>query len=156
MRVLPLAKITSEHLGDSYNTDKKEGFYVEFDQNQSATHWGYYFQDDKVIKRRLLNVDYKNSSAVDDRYDRREYSSEAKEGDQRDSDERYRAWVLDWLHVIAEQGGSFIECAFCGALQHECEKIIAGPRIYICTDCVEICSEILENDPPPPAPPPMM
>ncbi|MBO0868698.1 MAG: hypothetical protein J2P15_09055 [Micromonosporaceae bacterium] len=34
-------------------------------------------------------------------------------------------------------------CSFCGTPEHQVEKIIAGPGVYICDACVELCSEIL-------------
>ena len=39
-----------------------------------------------------------------------------------------------------------IRCSFCGKSQDEVERIIAGPGVYICSDCVKICSNIVEDD----------
>ena len=38
-----------------------------------------------------------------------------------------------------------ITCSFCGKTQEEVYRIIAGPGVYICNECVELCSEILEE-----------
>lgn len=34
-------------------------------------------------------------------------------------------------------------CSFCGKSQHQVKKLIAGPKVYICDECVNLCSEIL-------------
>lgn len=39
-----------------------------------------------------------------------------------------------------------IRCSFCGKSQDEVDRIIAGPGVYICSDCVKICSSIVEDD----------
>jgi hypothetical protein len=44
-------------------------------------------------------------------------------------------------------------CSFCGTLGTEAEKLIAGPGVYICNGCVEICVNILASKPTPPFPP---
>ena len=39
------------------------------------------------------------------------------------------------------------KCSFCGKNQDEVEKLIAGPDVYICDECIELCNEIvLEED----------
>jgi ATP-dependent Clp protease ATP-binding subunit ClpX len=37
-------------------------------------------------------------------------------------------------------------CSFCGKSQHEVRKLIAGPSIYICDECVELCNDIIKED----------
>ena len=39
-----------------------------------------------------------------------------------------------------------IKCSFCGKTQDIAERIIAGPGVYICDECVEICAEIMEEE----------
>lgn len=38
---------------------------------------------------------------------------------------------------------SSVQCSFCGKVQDEVRKLIAGPRVYICDECVELCNDIL-------------
>jgi len=40
-----------------------------------------------------------------------------------------------------------IACSFCAKPEHEVSKIIAGPGIYICDECVRLCNEILDSAP---------
>ena len=39
-----------------------------------------------------------------------------------------------------------IRCSFCGKSQEEVDRIIAGPGVYICSECVKVCSNIVEDD----------
>jgi hypothetical protein len=37
-------------------------------------------------------------------------------------------------------------CSFCGKSQHEVRKLIAGPTVFICDECVELCDDIVKDD----------
>ena len=37
-------------------------------------------------------------------------------------------------------------CSFCGKAQHEVKKMIAGPTVFICDECIKLCSDILKED----------
>ena len=37
-------------------------------------------------------------------------------------------------------------CSFCGKSQKEVKKLIAGPAVYICDECIQLCSEIIEEE----------
>ncbi len=39
-----------------------------------------------------------------------------------------------------------IRCSFCGKSQETVKRIIAGPGVYICNECIELCSSIIEDD----------
>ena len=39
-----------------------------------------------------------------------------------------------------------IKCSFCGKSQKDVERIIAGPGVYICDECIKVCTNIIEND----------
>ncbi|CAI3324168.1 ATP-dependent Clp protease ATP-binding subunit ClpX [Enterococcus cecorum] len=39
-----------------------------------------------------------------------------------------------------------VRCSFCGKSQDEVRKIVAGPGVYICNECVELCKEIIDED----------
>ncbi len=43
-----------------------------------------------------------------------------------------------------------IKCSFCGKLQSQVERLIAGPGVYICNECIELCSDILYDREPEP------
>jgi len=37
-------------------------------------------------------------------------------------------------------------CSFCGKSQHEVRKLIAGPSVFICDECVELCNDIIREE----------
>jgi len=39
-----------------------------------------------------------------------------------------------------------LTCSFCGKSQHDVRKLIAGPNVYICDECVELCNDIIANE----------
>ncbi|OGT19178.1 MAG: ATP-dependent protease ATP-binding subunit ClpX [Gammaproteobacteria bacterium RBG_16_57_12] len=41
---------------------------------------------------------------------------------------------------------SLLYCSFCGKSQHEVRKLIAGPSVYVCDECVELCNEIIREE----------
>ncbi|MFZ5566083.1 MAG: ATP-dependent Clp protease ATP-binding subunit ClpX [Pseudomonadota bacterium] len=40
-------------------------------------------------------------------------------------------------------------CSFCGKSQHEVKKLIAGPSVFVCDECIELCNEIIRDELPP-------
>jgi ATP-dependent Clp protease ATP-binding subunit ClpX len=44
------------------------------------------------------------------------------------------------------EGGELLKCSFCGKSQKQVKKLIAGPGVYICDECIELCNEIMEED----------
>ncbi|MBA3060092.1 MAG: ATP-dependent Clp protease ATP-binding subunit ClpX, partial [Nitrospirae bacterium] len=41
---------------------------------------------------------------------------------------------------------NILKCSFCGKGQDEVKKLIAGPAVYICNECVELCNEIMADE----------
>ena len=41
---------------------------------------------------------------------------------------------------------SQLKCSFCGKLQEQVRKLVAGPGVYICDECIELCNEIIEEE----------
>ena len=39
-----------------------------------------------------------------------------------------------------------LKCSFCGKTQDQVKKLIAGPDVFICDECVELCNEILDEE----------
>ena len=37
-------------------------------------------------------------------------------------------------------------CSFCGKSQHEVKKLIAGPSVFICDECIELCNDIIRDE----------
>ena len=44
------------------------------------------------------------------------------------------------------EGADLLKCSFCGKSQKQVKKLIAGPGVYICDECIELCNEIIEEE----------
>jgi ATP-dependent Clp protease ATP-binding subunit ClpX len=47
---------------------------------------------------------------------------------------------------MAPRSNDTLRCSFCGKSQNEVKKLIAGPTVYICNECIDICNEIITDD----------
>jgi len=52
--------------------------------------------------------------------------------------------MTDQKHTNTD--GKILYCSFCGKSQHEVRKLIAGPSVYICDECVELCNDIIREE----------
>ncbi len=48
--------------------------------------------------------------------------------------------------MATKHDGSRLKCSFCGKTQDQVKKLIAGPEVYICDECVDLCNEILDEE----------
>ena len=44
------------------------------------------------------------------------------------------------------EGSELLKCSFCGKSQKQVKKLIAGPGVYICDECIDLCNEIIEEE----------
>ena len=49
-------------------------------------------------------------------------------------------------HGKSGEGDRLLYCSFCGKSQHEVRKLIAGPSVFICDECVELCNDIIREE----------
>ena len=51
------------------------------------------------------------------------------------------------LNQVADKsaGDKLLYCSFCGKSQHEVRKLIAGPSVFICDECIELCNDIIRE-----------
>ena len=42
--------------------------------------------------------------------------------------------------------GELLQCSFCGKSQKQVKRLIAGPGVYICDECIDLCNEIIEEE----------
>ncbi len=45
-----------------------------------------------------------------------------------------------------EDSGEVLRCSFCNKNQHDVRKLIAGPNVFICDECVELCVDLIAQD----------
>jgi len=46
-------------------------------------------------------------------------------------------------HTASKPG---VKCSFCGKHQDEVRKVIAGPDVYICDECIDLCNDVIERE----------
>ena len=46
----------------------------------------------------------------------------------------------------ASEGNEQLLCSFCGKSQRQVKKLIAGPGVYICDECIDLCNDIIEEE----------
>ena len=44
------------------------------------------------------------------------------------------------------ESSDLLKCSFCGKSQKQVKKLIAGPGVYICDECIDLCNEIIEEE----------
>jgi ATP-dependent Clp protease ATP-binding subunit ClpX len=49
------------------------------------------------------------------------------------------------MYKFGDEKGQ-LKCSFCGKLQDHVKKLVAGPGVYICDECIELCNEIIEDE----------
>jgi len=54
--------------------------------------------------------------------------------------------MSDDKHNKGDDGGKLLYCSFCGKSQHEVRKLIAGPSVFVCDECVELCNDIIREE----------
>jgi len=50
------------------------------------------------------------------------------------------------LSTNNEKKSDFLKCSFCGKSQNQVKKLIAGPGVYVCNECVDLCNEIIDEE----------
>ena len=48
--------------------------------------------------------------------------------------------------IRGKDDGKLLYCSFCGKSQHEVRKLIAGPSVFVCDECVELCNDIIREE----------
>jgi len=54
--------------------------------------------------------------------------------------------MTDEKNGKGEDSGKLLYCSFCGKSQHEVRKLIAGPSVFICDECVDLCNDIIREE----------
>ena len=54
--------------------------------------------------------------------------------------------MSDETSKSGDDGGKLLYCSFCGKSQHEVRKLIAGPSVFICDECVDLCNDIIREE----------
>jgi len=54
--------------------------------------------------------------------------------------------MTDEKNGKGEDNGKLLYCSFCGKSQHEVRKLIAGPSVFICDECDDLCNDIIREE----------
>ena len=54
--------------------------------------------------------------------------------------------MSDDKHNSGDESKKLLYCSFCGKSQHEVRKLIAGPSVFVCDECVELCNDIIREE----------
>ncbi|GAA6152101.1 ATP-dependent Clp protease ATP-binding subunit ClpX [Pseudoteredinibacter isoporae] len=54
--------------------------------------------------------------------------------------------MTDHTNENGDDNGKLLYCSFCGKSQHEVRKLIAGPSVFICDECVDLCNDIIREE----------
>ena len=54
--------------------------------------------------------------------------------------------MYDDRHSKGDDNGKLLYCSFCGKSQHEVRKLIAGPSVFVCDECVDLCNDIIREE----------
>jgi hypothetical protein len=56
---------------------------------------------------------------------------------------RFRTGTQSPLRLLARRIKNTLRCSFCGKDENEVEKLVSGPSVHICNECVDTCNEII-------------
>jgi ATP-dependent Clp protease ATP-binding subunit ClpX len=54
--------------------------------------------------------------------------------------------MADERNGRGDDNGKLLYCSFCGKSQHEVRKLIAGPSVFVCDECVDLCNDIIREE----------
>src|SRR5687768_15576424 len=57
----------------------------------------------------------------------------------------YSYYTAHGLRAGVDKKDQDLKCSFCGKHQRDVAKLIAGPKVFICNECVEICNEVIDD-----------
>lgn len=145
-----MKKLTKEDIPDTWQSEEKAGVYAEFASDGALTHYGYYGEADDSSEQFVLTVDYSKRTSIVEKFDERRFLAFDPALDVEDGlsvDEAFSAFAKKWIETIKQEGShSPPDCSFCGRNSNEVKKLIAGPRSYICSDCIDVCMDMIRDE----------
>ena len=144
-----MKKLTKEDLPKTWQSEKKSGVYAEFDKDGFVTHYGFYGESNDSSEHFSIIIDYQNRRSVVDKYDERRFLAfdpALDVDDESTIEEALKDFAEKWIGIISEEGShSPPDCSFCGRSSSEVQKLVAGPRSYICNDCIDVCADMVRG-----------
>ncbi len=136
-------KIDPSFLPAGYSTTERDGLYAEFYEDGQLRHLGYYEDGALADRSWALYLERGRRGRVERTTTWRYNESIEREAGVSD-EEHFEEWVKQWIRTIYGGAGQYhLYCSFCGKSQQEVARLIAGPFVYICNECVQFCNEVL-------------
>jgi hypothetical protein len=136
-------KLDRSKLPQGVSFDQKEGLYAELGPEGQVVHLGIYQDGQRKPDTWALDV------APDGSWARVE-GPKGSEARDTSAPDLLEMWVQLWSMWISKgpqapklPGTSDLSCSFCGKRQDQVEKLVAGPKVYICNECVGLCNDII-------------
>jgi hypothetical protein len=128
---------------------RKEGLYAELDSQGQVVHLGVYQNGKLKPETWSLDVAPDGSWARVQQTKIVEWPRDAFD-EEAGASTPLAEWAHDWMKRIAEgmddRKPANLTCSFCGKGQREVKKLIAGPSVFICDECIGLCSDIIAEE----------
>jgi ribosome modulation factor len=126
-------------LGPEFLSDRREPLSAEFDDSGELLRFG--FQD----ATRSISVDVVGRRATTTTTSVEDFPEEEADVVQ------LSEWLSGWRDAVRQAANPPTAmptwaCAFCGKTRSEVRKLIAGPSVFICDECVDLCHEIVSEE----------
>lgn len=131
----------------------REGFHAEFYDDGQLAHLGYYKAGSREGTWALFLEPGHPRGRVQKVFTE-SYPEDADPGGHLAKDDdanalAYLMWVRGWItRIYEEYADAERRCAFCGKRRYEVARLFAGPGVYICSECVATCTDIMQRTDP--------
>lgn len=144
-----MRKLTKDDIPNTWQSDEKSGVYAEFDKDGFLTHYGFYGDIDDVTEEFWMSIDYEKRVSIVEKHDEKRFLAfdpALDVDDKLSMDEAFTEFAKKWIKVISQEGShSPPDCSFCGRNSNDVKRLVAGPRSYICNDCIELCVDMVKK-----------
>lgn len=144
-----MKKLTKDDLPKTWQSEEKAGVYAEFDKEGFLIHYGFYGESNDSSEQFSMTIDYGSRRSIVDKHDERRFLAFDPALDVDDKltiEEALKSFAEKWIEIISQEGShSPPDCSFCGRSSSEVQKLVAGPRSYICNDCIELCADMVKG-----------
>lgn len=142
-------------LRGEYSRTRSEGLCAEFYPDGQLRHFGFYRQGRLVGP--AISLEHGRRAGVLERRQEAPYLEPTtitdEEGNEVEATEEaleqsFLEWVKSGIEKVYRAAGSTLHfsCSFCSKSRTEVRRLIAGPEVFICDECVGLCVEILAEE----------
>lgn len=147
-----MKKLDRSVLPEGVSFDRKEGLYAKLGLSGQVMHLGVYENGQRKPGTWALEVAPDGSWARVEQTTAHEWRHGQDDPDSEEEPTSLAEWARPWVDTIAgatrdkPRGEPSISCSFCGKSQREVRKLIAGPSVFICDECISLCNDIIQEE----------